>query len=574
VVGVVRELLGDLPHVASQANPYPMGHGEAILGIGAVYILLRAFANGGSSLTGLEAVSNGVSVFKRPEGRNARKTLVIMSIILGTLVLGVSWLAHETHAVPYLAGTPTVISQVTKVTLGSSALGHLGFLVVQVATMLILWTGANTPFSGFPFLASFVAEDRFLPRQLTRRGHRLAFSNGIIVLAALSTTLLIATGAHVDRLVAFYAIGVFTGFTLAGFGMAKHFAVRKERNWRRKVAVNLTSGSVSAVVVVVFAIVKFSEGAWLVVILFPLGVLALVRLNRQYRREADALSHIDALTKGRAPISRSTLVVLVDEVDLATLGALAYGRSLRPSDLRAVHFVIDSAHAEDVQEAWSTQIGVRDVPLYLVDCPDRRLARAALELAARESASPSTEVTLLLPRRTYAPVLGRLLHDRTADEISRAVSRMPRVVATIVPFDVDGILSRKVVREAPPRPAEPPPATRQPVAPPQQPSDGKTRIADLIWRSRATIEGRVRTVRMAPLSGAPALEVELWDSSGGVTLVFYGRRGIPGIEPGTHLRATGTVGEMHGCLAVQNPTYELISDDRETDTREKPRPGG
>ena len=148
-----------------------------------------------------------------------------MSIILGTLVLGVSWLAHETHAVPYSVGLPDGDLPGSQSDPRRSA-GHLGFLVVQVATMLILWTGANTPFSGFPFLASFVAEDRFLPRQLTRRGHRLAFSNGIIVLAALSTTLLLATGAHVDRLVAFYAIGVFTGFTLAGFGMAKHFAVR------------------------------------------------------------------------------------------------------------------------------------------------------------------------------------------------------------------------------------------------------------------------------------------------------------------------------------------------------------
>jgi hypothetical protein len=351
--------------------------------------------------------------------------------------------------------------------------------------------------------------------------------------------------------------------------MAKHFAVRRERSWRRKVAVNVTSGAVSAIVVVVFAVVKFSEGAWLIVILFPLGVLALVHLNKQYRREAQALSHVGDLAKGRGPITRNTLVVLVDEVDLATLGALAYGRSLRPSDLRAVHFVIDSAHAEQVQAAWSTQAGVRDVPLYLIDCPDRRLARAALELAARESAAPGTEVTLLLPRRTYAPVLGRLLHDRTADDIARAVSRMPRVVATIVPFDVDGILSRKAVREQPPRPSEEPPGSPPPLRR-TEPRNGETPIADLTWRSRAMIEGRVRTVRVAPMSGAPSLEVEVWDTTGGVTLVFYGRRGIPGIEPGTRLRATGTVGESHGCLAIQNPTYELLGDDIAADTDVEP----
>jgi amino acid transporter len=560
VVGIVREILGDLPRYAlGTEGTVHVGQGQAILGLGAVYVLLRAFANGGSSLTGLEAVSNGVSVFKRPEGRNARKTLVIMSVILGTLVLGVSWLAHETHAVPYSKGFPTVIAQVTKAALGTSPPAHIGFLVVQVATMLILWTGANTPFSGFPFLASFVAEDRFLPRQLTRRGHRLAFSNGIIVLGAVSMTLLLATDAHVDRLVAFYAIGVFTGFTLAGLGMAKHFAVTRQGHWRRKFAVNLTSGIVSAVVVVVFAVVKFTEGAWLVVILFPIGVLALIRLNRQYRRETQALAHARPTTMPKGAISRHTLVILVDEVDLASLGAVAYGRSLRPTDLRAVHFVIDAAHAEDVRAAWGSQIAVRDIPLYLIDCPDRRLARAALKLAARESAPPGTEVTILLPRRTYAPFLGRLLHDQTADDIARAVSRLPRVVATIVPFDVNGLLRRKVAPEEAirPRPVDVPEVIPAELP---EPGEGATRIGDLAWRGRATVEGQVRGVRVAPLSGAPSLEVELWDPSGGVTLVFYGRRSIPGIEPGARLRATGTVGELHGCLAVANPRYELVGD--------------
>ena len=560
VAGVIREIMGDLPHVPVASGAYPVGHGEAVLGMGAVYVLLRAFANGGSSLTGLEAVSNGVSVFKKPEGRNARKTLVAMSAILGTLVLGVSWLAHETHATPYVVGTPTVISQVTKAALGNSVVGHIGFFVVQLATMLILWTGANTPFSGFPFLASFVAGDRFLPRQLTRRGHRLAFSNGIIVLAGASLVLLIGTDAKVNNLVAFYAIGVFTGFTLAGLGMARYFSVRKQGKWRRKVALNTASGIVSAVVVVVFAVVKFTEGAWLVVILFPIGVLALIRLNRQYRREAQALSHLGPST-GRPVISRSTVVVLVDEVDLATLGAISYGRSLRPTELRAVHFVVDSAHAEELRKQWASQPAAREVPLYLIDCPDRRLARAALELAARESAAPGTEVTLLLPRRTYARFLGRILHDRTADDIARAVSRMPRVVATIVPFDVDGLISRKaragLEAQELPHPPEPEP---EPAEVPPAP-EGITHIADLEWRSRATLEGQVRSVRVAPLSGAPSLEVEVWDATGGMTLVFYGRRSIAGLEPGARVRATGTVGSLHGCLAVSNPSYELVGDE-------------
>ena len=225
VVGLVREIIGDLPQYDPEGafGAFPLGQGSPLLSIGAVYILLKAFANGGSSLTGLEAISNGVSAFKTPQGLNARRTLVVMSVLLGTLVAGISWLAHETHAVAYESGSPTVISQVARAALGDSTLGHLLFFVVQFATMLILWTGANTPFNGFPFLANFVAADGYLPRWLTKRGHRLAFSNGIVVLTVLALALILGTGAHVDKLVAFYAIGVFTGFTLAGFGMAKHF---------------------------------------------------------------------------------------------------------------------------------------------------------------------------------------------------------------------------------------------------------------------------------------------------------------------------------------------------------------
>ncbi len=592
ITGIIRELLGDLPHYATNlAGQFPVGGGSALLGFGAIYILAKAFANGGSSLTGLEAVSNGVSAFKPPEGRNARRTLSIMSIILGSLVLGVSWLAHQTHAMPYLSGTPTVISQVAKAVFGDSAFGHVLYLLVQLATVLILWTGANTPFNGFPFLASFVAEDQFLPKQLTRRGHRLAFSNGIIVLCIASLALLLGTHAQVNNLVAFYAIGVFTGFSFAGFGMAKYFRQQRTGSWRLKVAVNTLSGTVSVLVVVIFAVVKFTEGAWLVVLIFPIGVYALIRLNRQYRAEAAALSSVGASGTGPvANFSRHTTIVLVDSVDLATVGAVKYAKSKRAQDVKAVHFVIDDVHAEQLQTAWCAQPALRDVPLHLVDCPDRRLARAALELAARATEDPGTDVTILLPRRTYSPILGRLLHDRTADEIARATSRLPRVVATIIPFDVDGILSSRVLSSngtgepvtVPSKLTSVPAASLALVTAPAlahpngirpdhpaaagaaAPADGagsgfdSTPIGSLTWRQRATVEGTVRAVRVAALSGAPSLEVELWDGTGGITVVFYGRRRIAGIDPGRCIRATGMVGELHGTLAISNPVYQLV----------------
>ena len=254
-----------------------------LMGLAFIF-LLRSFANGGSSLTGLEAISNGVSSFRRPEAKHARQTLVAMSSTLAFLVLGVTLLARWTHAVPYAIGSPTVVSQEVKAVFGTSPVGHLAFYVVQLATMLILYTGGNTSFNGFPYLASFVAGDRFLPRQLTRRGHRLAFSNGILVLAGVALALVLVYKAQVNGLVALYAIGVFTGFTMAGSGMVKHHLTAREGHWRRSVVVNGFSAFLSFTVVLIFAVAKFKEGAWLIFVVGPLLYIGLIRLHRQYVR--------------------------------------------------------------------------------------------------------------------------------------------------------------------------------------------------------------------------------------------------------------------------------------------------
>jgi len=573
--GLVREVLGDLPHYdpANAPGAFPMGHGTALLSFGAIYILLKSFANGGSSLTGLEAISNGVSTFRTPRGRNARKTLVVMSCILGTLVAGVSWLAHETHAVAYVAGSPTVISQVAKAVLGDSPVGHVGFLLVQLATMLILYTGANTPFNGFPFLANFVAVDGFLPRWLTKRGHRLAFSNGIVVLAVASLALLLGTGAHVDKLVAFYAIGVFTGFTLAGFGMAKHFRTFRGSRWKVKTAINNVVGAVSGLVVVIFAVTKFTEGAWLVVLIFPIMVVVLLRLHRAYDREAALLEAVPS-AEPVVRAARSCVVVLVDSVDLAVIRAIRYAHTLRPSELHVVHFVIDSGHAADLRGAWDAQPGI-DLSLELIDCPDRRLPRAALELTERLVAdAASTQVTMLLPRRSYGAFLGRMLHDRTADDIAAAVSTVPGAVATIVPYDATKPtrpLRRKGSGPAPGpesgqegSPLSEDDAGRDAiVASPVDVTDRGNRVAiqNATHRQIAVVEGRIRSVEVSPISGSPALRCELFDKTGGVTLLFYGRRSIAGIEPGVQLRAEGCIGTYKGHLAIANPLYSLMPQD-------------
>ncbi len=294
ITGLVREIFGDLPQRAYPLPGQYTGHHSysGLIAFGMVFVLLRAFANGGSSLTGIEAVSNAVSAFKPPEGINARRVLVTEGIILGTLVAGISWLAHATHSAPYTTGVPTVLAQEAHAVFGAHGVGEVLFVAVQAATALILYTGGNTSFNGFPFLANFVAADAFLPRWLTKRGHRLVFSNGIIVLAVLSCALLAGAGANVNSLVPFYAIGVFTAFTMAGFGMAKYHHTHREPHWRRKLVINFSAGVTSLVVVAIFVLVKFTEGAWLVVILFIIGVPALIRLNREYGMEAQVLERI------------------------------------------------------------------------------------------------------------------------------------------------------------------------------------------------------------------------------------------------------------------------------------------
>ena len=668
ITGLVREIFGDLPRY-----PYPVpgqytGHHsyDGLIAFGMVFVLLRAFANGGSSLTGIEAVSNAVSAFKPPEGINARKVLVTEGLILGSLVAGISWLAHVTHSAPYTGGVPTVLAQEAHAVFGRHGVGEVLFIAVQAATALILYTGGNTSFNGFPFLANFVAEDAFLPRWLTKRGHRLVFSNGIIVLAVLSCALLAGAGANVNALVPFYAIGVFTAFTMAGFGMAKYHHTHREPHWRRKLVINFSAGVTALIVVAIFVLVKFTEGAWLVLIVFAIGVPALIRLNREYGLEAQVLERISDRPKPPpAPnYTRRSVFVFVDSFDLATIAALRYARSLRPTTLRVVHFVIDTAQADSLREEW-TRAGM-DVVLDFIDCPDRRITRAAAEMVTAEASQPGVQVTVVLPRRSYSPLMGRLLHDRTADKIAAVVSRIPHAAATIVPFDVQSRLevlhARQVaqaeraaadkahvpgLREEAARqeraaaaaspPADPaekagvdnagrdtagagnlagtgpdgtgtgtdaagtgtdgaapaadpsaglppviaaPPGLRRmlrgrrrgadqpPPAPPPggyrsydrpAPPPGVNPIGSLARPGRATVEGRVRAVEIRPVERNSVLAVDVSDSTGDLTALFYGRSHIPGVVCGARVRFRGPVGLREEGPVMINPAYELLS---------------
>jgi amino acid transporter len=590
VVGLYREAVGGgLPHVTwGSGIVAPQHHPNGLITFAAIYILARAFANGGSSLTGIEAVSNAVSALRPPEGRNARQLLVIQGSIVAFLIAGISWLAHLTHAIPYGTGVPTVLSQEAKLIFGHTVLGNVLFYILQVGAAAILFTGGNTSFSGFPFLASFVAEDSFLPRWLSKRGHRLVFSNGIVVLTVLALALLLAVGANTNNLVPFYAIGVFTGFSMAGFGMVRYHLRHREQAWRRRLVINLTGGIYTALVVVIFAIVKFTEGAWLVVVVFPIGVFAFIRLNRQYRSEARALENIGVRRASGEPprqpnYTRRVVIVFVDDFDLSTIAALRYAKSLRPTTVRAVHFVLDSEQAERLRAAWLPD---RSVTLEFVDCPDRRLTRCAADLVSHEAKAPGTQVTAILPRRSFSPLLGRLLHDRTADKIAGVVSRVPNAAATIIPFDVQNRLhvlqERQAARDGkapvslipvPGPPADPQPghlktavAAATPAGPlpgaggydRPVPPPGVTPIGSIHQPGKATVEGRVRVVEIRSVERNSVLACEISDSTGDLTALFYGRSRIAGLMCGSRVRFRGQVGIKGGAPVMVNPAYELI----------------
>ena len=563
-MGLFRTINGTLPQYATDTpGLLPLGEEQGLLTFAALLMILKAFANGSASLTGLEAVSDSVPLFKSPEHVNARRTFTVMAFTLAFLVIGIGWLAYETTTVPYAEGTPTVISLVAKAALGDSLIPSILYLVVQAGTMLILFAGANTCYSAFPNMVRIVANDGYLPKWLTSRGHRLAFSNGILFIAIFASVLVVISGASITTLAAIYALTVFMGFTITGMGMAKK--VRREHAGKNRYVLHILSGSISLITVLVLALAKFVDGTWLVVIGTPIALILMRNFNSRYNMEQDALV-VTSEDRRATSIPRHDVTVLVDKVDVATIATVRYARSLKPRQLHAVHFVLDDRRAERIAQQWNKNPALADVPIELIDCPDRRLPNAAVDYAIRTTLQPDVELTLLLPRRLYRGVLGRLLHDETAEQIARPISELPRVVATIVPIDVNRLVTRKgELPSALPEKklvTQPVPARAQST---WQKGDSKVShyqenemsIGNIQWRMRANVTGKVTAIRPASMNAAPTLEVEIWDETGGVTLQFLGRREIAGLEVGSTLSAEGMVGEQGGALTILNPSYEI-----------------
>ena len=313
--------------------PEPMTVGVGTIGL---FVLLRAFASGSTALTGVEAIANGVNAFRRPQSRNAARTLGILGVLAITFFIGVSYLAIEMHAVPNDGGYPSLVSQIARVVFPSGSPTSFMYYAVQASTVAILVLAANTAYQGFPRLAALLARDRFFPRQFTNLGDRLVFSNGIVVLAAIAAALIWIYDADVEALIHLYVIGVFTAFTLSQTGMVRYWLRTQDPGWRWRALINGVGALATFVVTLVVIWTKFAAGAWMVIIAIPLLVLAFLGIRRHYRKIARRLRAGTAAVRS-AGVPRNQVLVVADSVDVATESALWYAQRIAHGEVRALH---------------------------------------------------------------------------------------------------------------------------------------------------------------------------------------------------------------------------------------------
>jgi amino acid transporter len=392
-----------------------------------LFILLRGFSSGAVALTGVEAISNGVPAFRRPESKNAATTLTCMAFILGTLFMGVSILAHRLQ--PYPSDKITVFAQMGKQVFGDNFV----FWILQLATAGILTLAANTAYADFPRLSSIIARDGYLPRQLSNRGDRLVFSNGILFLAGVAALLIVAFGGKTNALIPLYAVGVFISFTLSQAGMVRHHQREREPHWKRGVVINATGAGATALVAVIIAATKFVKGAWIPLVLIPLIVLLFKTIKHHYDGVASGLK-VPVDYKPRR--MNHTVVVLVGSVHRGVLEALAYAKSLHPDRLIAVTIVSDEEEQEKIERQWSER--AIDVPLEIVHSPYRELTTPILrfvdELDARFE---NSIVTVVLPEFVVGSWWSQLLHNQSALLLKGRLLFRKGTVVTSVPYHLN-----------------------------------------------------------------------------------------------------------------------------------------
>lgn len=394
-----------------------------------LFVLLRAFSSGAVVLSGVEAISNGVPAFRKPESRNASQTLLMMATILGVSFLAISTLAHHLKPISEEGGE-TVLSQMARSIFGGPNIFYYG---LQFATFAILIMAANTAYADFPRLSSLIAQDGYLPRQLANRGDRLVFSNGILVLSGMAALLVIAFRADVSALIPLYAVGVFCGFTLSQFGMVKHHLRLREPKWRRGLVINAVGCVATAVVLGVVIVSKFKIGAWIPCAVIPLIVMVLLRIHRHYEKIDRRLA---AEPGERVRRRTNTVIVLVGRVTKGSLTAIAYARSLNPDKLVAVSVVSSPEQQEQITEQWEEhKIPVELVTLY---SPYRELTRPILRYVDDlDEQVPDDFVTVVVPEFNLEHWWQQLLHNQSALLLRTRLRGRPNTVVTSVPFHAD-----------------------------------------------------------------------------------------------------------------------------------------
>jgi amino acid transporter len=432
-------------HLVAESASYPVHASEHATGVLAAFLILRAFAQGCTALTGVEAISNGVPVFRKPKADNAAKVLVYLAVLAVTMGIGITVLAELAHVhaalsptqlgLPADATMKTVLAQVASAVFGA---GSIGFYAIQAFTAAILVLAANTSFNGFPGLASILARDRYLPRQFHARGDRLVFSNGIVLLALFAAVLIYAFDANTDALIQLYVIGVFIAFTLSQIGMVTHWnrelstvtEAGPRRRIRRAQAINAAGSVTTGVVFVIVLVTKFLDGAYLIVIAIPVLYALMRAINKHYA----TVSAETALHGARpAPPSRNHVLVLVSKVSGPTLRALAYAKFLRPHRLEAITATVDDDETAALRRDWDAA-GL-DVSLKVIDSPYREITRPILKYVRDyPRISPRDIITVIIPEYVVGHWWEQILHNQTALRLKSRLLFQPGVVVIDIPW--------------------------------------------------------------------------------------------------------------------------------------------
>ncbi|MDT5063924.1 MAG: hypothetical protein QOK02_79 [Mycobacterium sp.] len=444
-------VLGDHLQAESAQFTVKSEHGD-VLGFAMIFLVARAFSSGCAALTGVEAISNGVPAFRKPKSRNAASTLLLLGVIAVSLFMGIIVLAKETGAkvadtVDQLGGAPAGYHPKTLIAQLADAVFHdfpIGLYVIAGVTALILVLAANTAFNGFPVLGSILAQDRYLPRQLSTRGDRLAFSNGILFLAFAAIAFVVAFRAEVTALIQLYIVGVFVSFTLSQIGMVRHWTrlLRVEtdsaerRSMHRARVINTIGCICTGAVLLVVVVTKFLAGAWIAIIAMGFLFVVMKLIHKHYATVAQELETQEADEGDVVLPSRNHAIVLVSNLHLPTLRALAYAKATRPDVLEAIHVSVDDREARELQSKWEEHEAVT-VPLKVIASPYRDITRPLLDYVKRiTKESRRTVVTVFIPEYVVGHWWEQVLHNQSALRLKGRLLFEPQVMVTSVPWQL------------------------------------------------------------------------------------------------------------------------------------------